>query len=432
MKIYFKYIHLNLNLNMENNNDIKILTNNFKNIPLLFNKNNSTSDLFSNKILLEKEKENENNIKKNEIPENKKDHYLTNEYYAYLYSTKNSDKENNTTLINTNVKNNKISSSNPISPSQNIKLKEEAKNNTQIYNNLFPDDLLIEYNNKKRLNELRDKYLSNSSLRFLRKKDESKFELDNNNIIINNNKRLNEKMDLNEKDMNNIILELKLNYEKLQNEFNKLKDNKNKEEKYFNKNKVNKEIDNENDINKKDKDICCNYLIEENNKLKKINNKYEIILELLISYINETNKFFHFKQIDYFNLKQNIFHTKTKCIKELSNFLNICKNDLDIKMNLKTLQFDKIATNKKHKYINMDNINLIEIYKNKDNHKDKNNNTDTHINKKRNKIRYTLSTISFRNKYNNSSMESFNLKQSKTLTKDKKSKSRIKLVKKRK
>ena len=426
--------------------DIKELVDNFKNIPLVLNKSNSTSNfgINNNRNI----KKIDNDIKRYSIPENRMEQYV-NEYYTYLYSTKNSEKENTityTNVTNINTKANKLSTSNLLSPIERIKFKENnnSNNNFQMYNGVFPDDLLIEYNNKKRLNELRNKYLSNSSLHFLRKKDDKQygynFEYNNRNI----NGILNEKINSNENNINNIILDLKLNYEKLQNELNVLKNNKN--EIINNNNENNKDNNNINyennnikvckvkDNNKNDKDIYYNYIIEENNKLKKINKKYEIILELLISYINETNKYFHYKQIDYFNLKQNIFHKKTKCIKELSNFIDICKKDLDIKMNLKSFHFNKPKENNKNKYLSINNSKKNEINKTKE--------KDSYINKKRNKMRYTLSTVSFRNKFCNSSMETIDLKHSRTMSKfDKgisknknkgKNKTRINLVKNKK
>ena len=179
--------------------------NNFynRNSPISLNKNKSTGDLF----------EKENQYKNCFIPDINMKQYLS----ENIYSTKNSDKENsNINIINQNL--------NLISRNENIK----NDNNFSLNNINLPDDLLIEYNNRKRLDELRKKYLSNSSLRFLRKKDELKIrkeESKNNENIIpnykNNHKKIdenkNEMKSNNEDNLKNIILDLKIKYENLQN-----------------------------------------------------------------------------------------------------------------------------------------------------------------------------------------------------------------------
>ena len=122
---------------------------------------------------------------------------------------------------------------------------------------------------------------------------------------------------------------------------------------------------------------------------------------MLISYINETNKlYFNFDKIEYFNLKQNILNKKTKCIKDLSDFLKKCKEHLE----------DNVTSNKEIKY------NKIKP------------------GKKNNKMRYTYSTKSFRSKYGNNSTESIERIRYKTVNKtrnDKIKKSRISLIKKK-
>ena len=122
--------------------EIKINEN--KTNSLMLNKNKSTGDL------IEKE-----NIYKNYfIPDSRMEQQLS-EYYNYFHSTKNSEKENsknNTTSNPNNNTNNTINiRTNPISPT-----------NASLHKNFnLPDDLLIEYNNRKRLDELRKKYLTN-------------------------------------------------------------------------------------------------------------------------------------------------------------------------------------------------------------------------------------------------------------------------------
>ena len=157
-----------------------------------------------------------------------------------------------------------------------------------------------------------------------------------------------------------------------------------------------------------------NFLIEENNEFKNINNNYEIILEMLISYINETNKlYFNFDQIEYFNLKQNIYNKKTKCINELSDFLKKCKENLENNIIKEDFNYDKIKFGEK---------NIISSFNNM-----------SKCNKNKNKMRYTYSTQSFRNKYDNDSNYSRREKcRSKTINKtrnNKIKKTRINLVK---
>ena len=355
--------------------------NNFynRNSPLSLNKNKSTGDLF----------EKENQYKNCFIPDINMKQYLS----ENIYSTKNSDKENsNINIINQNL--------NLISRNENIK----NDNNFSLNNINLPDDLLIEYNNRKRLDELRKKYLSNSSLRFLRKKDELKIrkeESKNNENIIpkykNDYKKIdeykNEMKSNNEDNLKNIILDLKIKYENLQNEFNYLLENNDKI------NMVNK--------NKKEEDIYTKYLIEENKKLKNINNKYEMIIELLISYVNETNKlFFNLEQIEYFNLKQNILNKKTKCINELSNFLEKSKINISNNIDFKNINYKKIKIKDKNVISTKNNLNKKNSIFNSNNKRHNNN-----------KIRYTYSTISFRNKFDINSTDTIDNNKNKTLNK---------------
>ena len=392
---------------------MEIKNNENKNIPLIFNRNRSTGDLI----------EKENNYKNNFIPDYRMEQYL-NEYYNYLYSTKDSEKENNSSNTNNTIITNKNKSNNisniPNSKNNSIIDNKKYNNNFSINNTTLnlPDDLLIEYNNRKRLEELRKKYLSSSSLRFLRKKDEIKIEENKQEEKIDKKENINisniKEEKNNEDELKNAILDLKLKYDKLLKAFNILSENKNK----------NKEDDTNQNINRKEKDIYKdkdthknmykNFLIEENNELKNINNNYEIILEMLISYINETNKlYFNFDQIEYFNLKQNIYNKKTKCINELSEFLKKCKENLENNIIKKDFNYDKIKLKEK---------NIISSFNNM-----------SKCNKNKNKMRYTYSTQSFRNKYDNDSNYSRREKcRSKTIKKtrnNKNKRTRINLVK---
>ena len=368
--------------------------------PLLLYRNKSTGDLMERRNI---------NKTANYIPENRMEQYLS-EYYQYLYNVQNKESENYNSLIansvNSNTRNIQNSKLNlMMSPIENIK---KSSNNSINNNKILPDDLLIEYDNRKRLEELRNKYLSNSSLLFLRKKNEPKInyypkeeaknnekinkENYNNNININNINSINKDENKKEIDLTNIIFDLKFKYEKLQNEFKILTENKNKYKENYRNKKIRKEKDTPRNTYK-------NYLIEENNKLRKINDNYEIIMEMLISYINETNKlYFNLDQIEYFNLRQNIWNKDTNCINELSDFLEKCKN-------------------------NLANISINSSFRNKSNKKNKNNlskkESKQKSNKIKNKMRYTYSTISFNNKISDGFFDIKRNFKSKTLNKTK-------------
>ena len=385
--------------------------------PLLLYRNKSTGDLMERRNI---------NKTANYIPENRMEQYLS-EYYQYLYNVQNKESENYNSLIansvNSNTRNIQNSKLNlMMSPIENIK---KSSNNSINNNKILPDDLLIEYDNRKRLEELRNKYLSNSSLLFLRKKNEPKInyyypkeeaknnekinkENYNNNININNINSINKDENKKEIDLKNVIFDLKFKYEKLQNEFKILTENKNK----YRENNRNKKIRREKDT---PRNTYKNYLIEENNKLRKINDNYEIIMEMLISYINETNKlYFNLDQIEYFNLRQNIWNKDTNCINELSDFLEKCKN-------------------------NLANISINSSFRNKSNKKNKNNlskkESKQKSNKIKNKMRYTYSTISFNNKISDGFFDIKRNFKSKTLNKtknDKLKKPKIIFIKKNK
>ena len=369
-----------------------------KNISLFFNRNNSTGNLIERK----------NINKTNYIPENRMEEYLC-EYYQNLYNE--NDKDSYNSLVSNSINNKTINIPNSkmnsiITPIENTK---KVSNKSLNDNFMLPDDLLIEYNNRKRLDELRKKYLSSSSLLFLRKKNESKInnnypkeEAKNNEKIIKENQNFNINYeDKKEPDLKNEIFDLKFKYEQLQKEFNNLAENKNKFKGNYKNKKIKKEKETPKNTYKK-------YLIEENNKLKKINDNYEIILEMLISYINEANRlYFNMDQIEYFNLRQNILNKNTKCINELSDFLEKCKENLANNSNNSNF---KNKTNKNYKT----NLNKKEL---------KNKNS-----KIKNKMRYTYSTISFNKKIANNSVELIRNIKSATINKtrnDKIKKSRI-------
>jgi len=468
---------------------------------LLLPKSHSTNDLH---IIKENKNTNLSNIDhlKRQIPDSRMEQYI-NEYYNNLYNIIYSCKDYDLNNRKINKNRNSVPSlfSNlPISPIDNAQspivysnlfyenninkidkngINEKNNNYYTIDNNFFSkkfnDELLIEYNNKKRLMELRNKYLSNSSLIFLKKKDEKvelkddinnekdnandniknvtnkegndlhnkstslnklydntfncpnnqKINIVNNNenrnfkqddfdivskvkqkeqnkinninsqlneikIINNNNGNINEILNDNNiedkkynnefffskdipnnkssNNMNEQIMSIELNKDvktpksntmELSKEFksflssnNKYKDinySKNKssnnelllntiidiQNKYSTlQNDFNNLLNGKNNTTFRDKDIYEHHLISENDKLKKIIDKYELVLDFLLSYINEINIFFDLKQIEYFYLKQNILNNdidefkKNNYINELANFLRNCKEQI--------------------------------------------------------------------------------------------------------
>jgi len=468
---------------------------------LLLPKSHSTNDLH---IIKENKNTNLSNIDhlKSQIPDSRMEQYI-NEYYNNLYNIIYSCKDYDLNNRKINKNRNSVPSlfSNlPISPIDNTQspivysnlfyenninkidkndINEKNNNYYTIDNNFFSkkfnDELLIEYNNKKRLMELRNKYLSNSSLIFLKKKDEKvelkddinnekdnandniknvtnkegndlhnkstslnklydntfncpnnqKINIVNNNenrnfkqddfdivskvkqkeqnkinninsqlneikIINNNNGNINEILNDNNiedkkynnelffskdipnnkssNNMNEQIMSIELNkdvktpksntmelskeYKSFLSSNNKYKDinySKNKssnnelllntiidiQNKYSTlQNDFNNLLNGKNNTTFRDKDIYEHHLISENDKLKKIIDKYELVLDFLLSYINEINIFFDLKQIEYFYLKQNILNNdidefkKNNYINELANFLRNCKEQI--------------------------------------------------------------------------------------------------------
>jgi len=96
----------------------------------------------------------------------------------------------------------------------------------------------------------------------------------------------------NDNNDNNNNTQLKKNIIEIQNKYNNL------ESKYI------QLLNEKNNNSLKEKESLEHYLKEENNKLKNINNKFEIVLELLISYINEINIYFKMKEIEFLKLNK--------------------------------------------------------------------------------------------------------------------------------
>ena len=124
--------------------------------------------------------------------------------------------------------------------------------------------------------------------------------------------------------------------------------------------------DNDKDISK-DKDNTLNktylndYLSQENEKLKRINKNYELLMTPLIDYINDLNYYFSQNLIDVPNINQiiknNNLSENYKPVNDLRSMLNLSKNNIV-----------NITKNKKRSSVNKNNIsnfsNISNIDKN--------------------------------------------------------------------
>ena len=81
-----------------------------------------------------------------------------------------------------------------------------------------------------------------------------------------------------------------------------------------------------------EKSYYNNYLIEENEKLKKMNKNYEILISPLLDYINDLNYFFGQNTIDKYNINKLIkskdLYNNTENINDLRSMLKISKNNI--------------------------------------------------------------------------------------------------------
>lgn len=150
----------------------------------------------------------------------------------------------------------------------------------------------------------------------------------------------------------------------------------------------NKDINNNNDKDSsKEKDNTLNktylndYLSQENEKLKRINKNYELLMEPFMEYINDLNYYFHQNVIDIPNINQLIKNSNLsenyKPINELKSMLNLSKNNI--------LNINK---NTKRSFVNKNNISNFSNISSIENN---NYSTRTSLNKR-------TSTFNLRNK----------------------------------
>ena len=125
-------------------------------------------------------------------------------------------------------------------------------------------------------------------------------------------------------------------------------------------------IDNNNDKDSsKDKDNTLNktylnnYLSQENEKLKRINKNYELLMTPLIDYINDLNYYFSQNLIDVPNINQiiknNNLSENYKPINDLKSLLNLSKNNI-----VNITKNNKRSSVNKNNLLNFSNISNID------------------------------------------------------------------------
>ena len=223
-------------------------------------------------------------------------------------------------------------------------------NLSQYINDSIYEEIKYQNEAKEVLNELRAKYLPNSIKR-------SNYSINNNqnNTYFNNKNNSNlyfstfteynnapnistEKIDyyktqkensrffqssfLDNKDLNNFNESIKINSENIKNS-NLSLDKPN--ESFLNKR-------NENNNKIEEKTYFNDYLIKENEKLKKLNKNYELLITPLIEYINDINYFFGQNVIDFHNInnliKNKELNNDYNSLNDLKSFLKITKNNI--------------------------------------------------------------------------------------------------------
>ncbi len=223
-------------------------------------------------------------------------------------------------------------------------------NLSQYINDSIYEEIKYQNEAKEVLNELRAKYLPNSIKR-------SNYSINNNqnNTYFNNKNNSNlyfstfteynnapnistEKIDyyktqkensrffqssfLDNKDLNNFNESIKINSENIKNSNLSL----DKPNESF----LNKRFENNNKI--EEKTYFNDYLIKENEKLKKLNKNYELLITPLIEYINDINYFFGQNVIDFHNInnliKNKELNNDYNSLNDLKSFLKITKNNI--------------------------------------------------------------------------------------------------------
>ena len=217
------------------------------------------------------------------------------------------------------------------SPNFNNKIHLGESNLTNYINKSVYEDLRQEQETNEILNNLRMKYLPNSSRSnsFNKSLNMTYFNKNNSYKLLSSFTNLNNNIP---KTTNNSVDKINFNrnlktYKEINPNFLEQKDLGN----YIELTKINNDkenINNENfDKNERNKEnkYLDDYLKKENDYLKKMNKNYEIIISQLIEYINDINYFFGQNTLDLYGINNAI---KTKNLQEDYSSINNLKSRL--------------------------------------------------------------------------------------------------------
>ena len=316
-----------------------------------FSKDNSSSSILNKKNFFDKQ--NLNHLINESLNENYKNENETKEVLNSLRAK----------YLPHSIKNN----NSKLNSSQNMTYFNNDKNfsNSNIFFSTYNDLNRLNLNSSKISTEKVDYYEANKI---------SNLQSKNPYITNNDSSRLFKSTfsDLKDNNISNFFESInnkKLNME--QNEYLKsLVSNLAKNSSNTNQDKDNN-IDNNNNNNNNDKDsskekdntlnktYLNDYLSQENEKLKRINKNYELLMTPLIEYINDLNYYFSQNLIDVPNINQiiknNNLSENYKPINDLKSMLNLSKNNI-----VNSTQNKKRSSVNKNNILNFSNISNID------------------------------------------------------------------------
>jgi len=316
-----------------------------------FSKDNSSSSILNKKNFFDKQ--NLNHLINESLNENYKNENETKEVLNSLRAK----------YLPHSIKNNNSN----LNSSQNMTYFNNDKNfsNSNIFFSTYNDLNRLNLNSSKISTEKVDYYEANKI---------SNLQSKNPYITNNDSSRLFKSTfsDLKDNNISNFFESInnkKLNME--QNEYLKsLVSNLAKNSSNTNQDKDNN-IDNNNNNNNNDKDsskekdntlnktYLNDYLSQENEKLKRINKNYELLMTPLIEYINDLNYYFSQNLIDVPNINQiiknNNLSENYKPINDLKSMLNLSKNNI-----VNSTQNKKRSSVNKNNILNFSNISNID------------------------------------------------------------------------
>ena len=257
---------------------------------------------------------------------------------------------------NINKSNNKMNLPyNLFESNTNKLLNEEEKkdfNSDELNNNNIYDQNLINFYNKGKNNNNNNN--SNKIITYDMYKSNKNLNKNNNNNNDDDDDFLNNVELLDFDKIKNLPIQeqLKLLYENNKDLFNTLKRLQNKYNLLKNK---------DNSLFEKNSNFK-NFILKENEDLKRINKNYEKLIEPLVDYVNEINNYFNKEEIDTSKLKnlaknfdEKDVNNNTNELQNMCDYINSCKNDV-----LKILENPKKFLNKKKVDFLKNNDNNIE------------------------------------------------------------------------